>query len=96
MRPRGITPLTDRDWQRIGVKYSNNHPWETIVLERDEWDLWLDRDLDLDHAQALLDPAAIGVIERRPVSTRVGDVTNNDRTLLEAVEPSEPPRRAER
>jgi putative SOS response-associated peptidase YedK len=59
------------------------HDRMPIVLEADEWNTWLDPDLDLDHAAAMLDPAAPGVIERRAVSPRVGDVANNDPTLLE-------------
>jgi putative SOS response-associated peptidase YedK len=61
------------------------HDRMPVILERPEWDLWLDPELDPGHASAMLDPAANGLLEHRPVSPRVGNVANNDPTLIEPV-----------
>jgi len=58
------------------------HPRMPVVLEREDVDRWLADDGGGAPAD-LLRPAAPGVLETVPVSTRVGRVANNDASLIE-------------
>lgn len=54
------------------------HDRMPVVLPRDHWGVWLDRDLDdVDELRGLLRPAAAGLLTEYPVSTLVNKVDNN-------------------
>jgi putative SOS response-associated peptidase YedK len=64
------------------------HDRMPVVLERADWERWLDPATDLSEVEALLRPAAPGVLEAFPVSTAVNNVANDGPELLE---PNLPP-----
>jgi putative SOS response-associated peptidase YedK len=59
------------------------HDRMPVVLERADWERWLDPATDLSEVEALLRPAAPGVLEAFPVSTAVNNVANDGPELLE-------------
>lgn len=60
------------------------HDRMPLVLPRDEWAEWLDRDNhDGDGLQALLRPPRLGLLVGHPVSDRVNSVRNDDSSLIE-------------
>jgi putative SOS response-associated peptidase YedK len=59
------------------------HDRMPVVLEPDGWAAWLDSATDLDVIEALMVPAADGVLEAYPVSSQVNDVRNEGLHLLD-------------
>jgi putative SOS response-associated peptidase YedK len=63
------------------------HHRMAVILERDQWDDWLDVDhVDAVAASDMLQPCASNSLEAFAVSTRVGNVRNDDASLIEPVE----------
>jgi len=58
------------------------HDRMPVVLERAEWERWLDPATDLSEVEALLRPAAPDLFEAFPVSTAVNNVANDGPELL--------------
>lgn len=59
-----------------------------VILQRDDWDLWLDRTVDdPDAVLPMLHPNAAELLDIVPVSTRVNDVRNDDATLIDRADP---------
>jgi putative SOS response-associated peptidase YedK len=57
-----------------------------VVLKPTDWPAWLGEEpADLPHLKSLLAPYAGDDMIRWPVSSRVGDVKNNDPSLIESV-----------
>jgi putative SOS response-associated peptidase YedK len=66
-----------------GPDVADIHDRMPVVLEPDGWERWIDRDFhDLDELSALLRPSFAGTLERYPVDARVGNVANDDPTLV--------------
>ncbi|MCZ7530441.1 MAG: SOS response-associated peptidase [Acidimicrobiia bacterium] len=62
------------------------HDRMPVILPERAWDQWLDpENHDTGALQKLLVPAADGVLERRPVSTRVNNARNQGPELVEAI-----------
>ena len=59
------------------------HDRMPVVLEREQWDTWLDPQADMGDVRELLAPAPDDTGERYRVSTRVNSVANNSPELLE-------------
>lgn len=56
-----------------------------VILERDDYDKWLNSDeTDKDAAQALLDPFPDGLLATAPVNKRVNSPRNDDAACLES------------
>jgi len=54
------------------------HDRMPVVLAREHWERWLDRDFhDVTALQAMLTPTKLGTLAEHPVSTLVNDVKNN-------------------
>ena len=67
------------------------HDRMPVVLPPSTWDEWLDpANDDMDDLTRLLVPAAADVLERVPVGPAVGNVANDDPSLIEPVEPLQP------
>jgi putative SOS response-associated peptidase YedK len=67
------------------------HDRMPVILEPDDWPLWLGEAVEGDHA-ALLRPAAPGTIKLWPVSWAVNSVRNNSADLLDRIDdPAAPP-----
>ncbi len=65
------------------------HDRMPVILGRDDWATWLDRDNDdLDALGRLLVPAPDDLLVVTPVSTQVNNVRNNGPELIDAVEPA--------
>lgn len=62
------------------------HDRMPMLVEPDRWDSWLDPLHDPDGLSGLLVPAAPGLLDATPVSTRVNNVANNGPELLTPVE----------
>ncbi len=62
------------------------HDRMPCVLEREGVEAWLDPGETVNEARSMLRPAADGVLEGHPVSKRVGNVRNDDASLVEPVE----------
>ena len=61
-----------------------------VILERDAWEPWVDRDLDDEGAAlSLLQPAPADLLVLQKVGTRVNDVRNDDPSLIDEPEPEE-------
>jgi len=69
------------------------HDRMPAILERDQWQEWLDPDNhDVAHLSELLDPAPVDTLVMHPVSTEVNNVRNKGEALIEPVgEPDQPP-----
>ncbi|WP_436796086.1 SOS response-associated peptidase [Actinospongicola halichondriae] len=64
------------------------HDRMPVILGRDDWSTWLDRDNDdLDALSGLLVPAPDDLLVVTPVSTQVNNVRNNGPELIEEAEP---------
>lgn len=62
-----------------------------VILPREAWDTWLDRDQrDLEVLGRLLVPAPSSVISLRPVATTVNNVRNDGPELTDEVDPDAP------
>jgi putative SOS response-associated peptidase YedK len=62
------------------------HDRQPVVLERADWDQWLDRQLtDSKALQPLLVPNVAGTLVHHPVHKDVGNVRNDEPELLEAI-----------
>ncbi len=62
------------------------HPRSPVLLPRASWSRWLDPRLDDPAAvTAMLAPAPVGMLRAYPVTSRVGNVRNNDPHLLDPV-----------
>lgn len=59
------------------------HDRMPLMVDRDRWSAWLDPRAEGAQLLDLLVPAAPGTLEAYPVSTRVGNVRNNDPELIE-------------
>ncbi len=63
------------------------HDRMPVILGRDDWSTWLDRDNDdLDMLGRLLGPAPDDLLTTTPVSTQVNNVRNNGPELIEEAE----------
>jgi putative SOS response-associated peptidase YedK len=58
------------------------HDRMPVVLEPPDWAAWLDPATDMAAIEKLMVPAADGVLEAYPVSTRVNDVKNEGPDLI--------------
>ena len=61
------------------------HDRMPVVLEREQWDAWLDPQADMGDLTELLGPAPEAAVERYRVSTRANAVANNDPSLVEPI-----------
>ena len=62
------------------------HNRQPVVLERAQWDFWLDPSVtDVEKLQPLLAPTVEGTLIRHPVSKDVGNVRNNGPEMVEAI-----------
>jgi putative SOS response-associated peptidase YedK len=69
------------------------HDRMPVILEPDTFDVWLDPDnAEIPELTSLLRPAPGGTIAHHPVSSRVGNVRNNDADLVAPVPPQDSPR----
>ena len=66
------------------------HDRMPVILERADWATWLDPASDMAVVEKLMVPAAEGVLEAYPISTRVNDVKNEGPELLDPL-PEPPP-----
>jgi putative SOS response-associated peptidase YedK len=65
------------------------HDRMPVILGPDTFDVWLDPDAeDLSELTALVHAAPAGTVTHHPVSSRVGNVRNNDAELIEPPKPS--------
>jgi putative SOS response-associated peptidase YedK len=58
------------------------HERMPVMLEPEQWALWLDPDAPLPMVEDLLRPLSDPALEAIPVSTRVNDVRNDDETCV--------------
>jgi putative SOS response-associated peptidase YedK len=63
------------------------HDRMPVVLERVDWERWLDPSTDMAEIEGLMKPAADGILEAYPVSTQVNNVANDGPQLLEPLPP---------
>jgi putative SOS response-associated peptidase YedK len=56
-----------------GADISDIHDRQPVVLPRDQWDVWLDRETSIEEARSLLVPATIGTFVRQRVGAAVGN-----------------------
>jgi len=63
------------------------HDRMPVVVDRDDWDAWLDRGAGPAELRWLLVPPPETALRARPVSPRVNDVRNNDPSLLDDAAP---------
>ena len=62
------------------------HDREPVVLERANWDLWLDPEMtSVEKLEPLLVPTMAGTLMHYPVSKDVGNVRNDGPELIEAI-----------
>lgn len=64
------------------------HDRMPVILEPEQLDLWLDPQAPRDAVDALLRPAADGVIGAHPVAPRVNNVRNDDPSCVEPLAPA--------
>ncbi len=64
------------------------HDRMPVILDRDDWSLWLDPESELVHVKSLIKPVPDESFVSFPVSTRVNAVANDDATLIEPAEPA--------
>jgi putative SOS response-associated peptidase YedK len=70
------------------------HERMPVILDPGDWDTWLNPDTDLETLQSLLVPAHAGDLEAYPISTRVNNVRNDGRELLDPLPAPPSPARA--
>lgn len=63
------------------------HDRMPVILEPGDWAAWLDPETDMAVVEALMAPAAAGVLEAFPVATLVNKVSNDGPELLEPLPP---------
>jgi putative SOS response-associated peptidase YedK len=69
-----------------GADMDGIHDRMPVVLDPATFDLWLDpANEDSEELRALLRPPPAGTVTHHPVGPRIGNVRNNDPTLIEAV-----------
>jgi putative SOS response-associated peptidase YedK len=69
-----------------GPDMSGIHDRMPVVLDPSVFDLWLDpANEDVEELRALLRPPPAGTVAHHPVGPRIGNVRNNDPTLIESV-----------
>jgi putative SOS response-associated peptidase YedK len=69
-----------------GPDVAELHTRQPVVLERDGWEAWLDRDLrDAEAVRGLLAASPAGTLQAHPVSERVNNPKNDDPSLIEPV-----------
>ena len=62
------------------------HNRRPVVLEREAWERWLDPAVDADEElEGMLRPGPAGVLRHWPVGQSVGNVRNQGRQLIEAL-----------
>ena len=62
------------------------HNRQPVVLERDNWEHWLDPEVtDREELEPLLVPTVEGTLVHHPVSKGVGNVRNDGPDLIEAI-----------
>ena len=94
--------ISDAPWIRSCVVITTSanatlapvHDRMPVILEAQDWDLWLNRDIedhrdieDLGPLVELLHPAADDLLEFWPVSTRVSSARNDDASLIVREDP---------
>jgi putative SOS response-associated peptidase YedK len=62
-----------------------------VIIPQEAFDLWLDPNVDLLTATALIAPAPIGLLEAYEISTAVNRVANDSPALLDAPQPNAEP-----
>lgn len=63
------------------------HDRMPIILDRDEWETWLDPTVDdVELLESMLDPAPDDLLEAWPVSVAVNDVRRHDSSLVDLIE----------
>jgi putative SOS response-associated peptidase YedK len=91
--------LPDGPWIRsatilttsAGQDMDGIHDRMPVILDPATFELWLDpANEDTSELTALLRGAPAGTIRHHPVGQQVGNVRNNDASLIEAVEPAAP------
>jgi putative SOS response-associated peptidase YedK len=69
-----------------GADMHGIHDRMPVILDPATFDLWLDPvNEDVDELHALLRPPPAGTVVHHPVGPRIGNVRNNDPSLIEAV-----------
>ncbi len=69
-----------------GADMEGIHDRMPVILDPATFDLWLDpANEDTEELRALLRPPPAGTVVHHPVGPRIGNVRNNDPTLIEAV-----------
>jgi putative SOS response-associated peptidase YedK len=69
-----------------GVDMEGIHDRMPVILDPATFDLWLDpANEDVEELRALLRPPPAGTVVHHPVGPRIGNVRNNDPTLIESV-----------
>jgi len=69
-----------------GADMDGIHDRQPVILDPATFDLWLDpANEDTEELRALLLPPPGGTVVHHPVGTRIGNVRNNDPTLIEPV-----------
>ncbi len=62
------------------------HDRMPVILDPAAFDLWLDpTNEDSEELRAMLRPPPAGTVVHHPVGPRIGNVRNNDPTLIESV-----------
>jgi putative SOS response-associated peptidase YedK len=86
--PRDVPPVRSCTiiTTTAGPDMKGIHDRVPVLLDPATFDLWLDpRNDDVEQLRSLLRPLPAGTITFRPVDQRVGNVRNNDASLIEAV-----------
>jgi putative SOS response-associated peptidase YedK len=69
-----------------GPDMSGIHDRMPVILDPSVFDVWLDpANEDIEELRALLRPPPAGTVVHHPVGPRIGNVRNNDPTLIESV-----------
>ena len=73
---------------RAGADMAGIHDRHPVVLEPEALDLWLDPDADVNQVRALLRATASGTLRHHLVDPRVGNVRNDDPSVVAELAPS--------